>query len=334
MPPLHPRTDTSVPPTRADYDTPWKIAVERYFRPFMLFYFADIAALIDWSRGYTFLDGELKRIARKAKTGKRQVDKLVKVVRQDGTEDWLYLHLEVQTEKDPEFAERIFTYHYRIYDYYRRPAESLALLCDDDPNWQPDSFAYQVIHTRIGFAFKAIKMTTFAGQESALDQSDNPFAWLTLAWLQTRATRGDMGRRLGVKFGLIRALFRQFGDTPERHDFLRVMDWMMTLPEELEQRLDNMIENFEAEKKVEYVDSIIRIRMERQKKAALMQGEQKGRQEGRANTLVDILEQRFGTVPGQISEKIKQAGEADLRTWVSRALSAPDLETVFQPGAN
>lgn len=84
--------------------------------------------------------------------------------------------------------------------------------------------------------------------------------------------------RLGVKFGLIRALFGKFGDTPERHDFLRVMDWMMALPEE--------------------------------------------------------LEQRFGTVPGNIRKKIKQASEADLRTWVSRALSAPDLETVFQPGAN
>ena len=37
----------------------------------------------------------------------------------------------------------MFVYSYRIYDRYRRPVVSLAVLCDDQPNWRPDRFEYR-----------------------------------------------------------------------------------------------------------------------------------------------------------------------------------------------
>lgn len=64
---------------RSDYDSPWKEIIETYFPDFMTFFFLQIHRAIDWSKGYEFLDKELQKVVRRAKTGRGYVDKLVKV---------------------------------------------------------------------------------------------------------------------------------------------------------------------------------------------------------------------------------------------------------------
>ena len=70
---------------RPDYDSPWKGMLERYFRDFTALFFPRAQEEIDWSRGYTFLDKELRQVARDAKLGRRVTDKLVRVARTDGS---------------------------------------------------------------------------------------------------------------------------------------------------------------------------------------------------------------------------------------------------------
>jgi len=60
-----------VTPPQTDYDSPWKEALERFFEPFMAFFFPAAHAGIDWSRGYTFKDKELQRVVRDADLGRR-----------------------------------------------------------------------------------------------------------------------------------------------------------------------------------------------------------------------------------------------------------------------
>ena len=55
----------------ADYDSPWKEALDRYFELCMAFFFPRIHADIDWRRGYEMLDKELQPIVRRAKHGRR-----------------------------------------------------------------------------------------------------------------------------------------------------------------------------------------------------------------------------------------------------------------------
>ncbi len=76
------------PSSQDDCDSPWKTLLERYFRAFLEWFFPNIAAEIDWTRGHEFLDKELQRIARRAKEKRRYADKLAKVWRRDGTETW------------------------------------------------------------------------------------------------------------------------------------------------------------------------------------------------------------------------------------------------------
>jgi hypothetical protein len=67
-----------------------------------------------------FLDQELQQLMRESEIGKQFVDKLIKVWLNDGNETWLLVHLEIQSQVDSNFAKRIFSYHYRIFDRYNQ----------------------------------------------------------------------------------------------------------------------------------------------------------------------------------------------------------------------
>jgi hypothetical protein len=58
---------------------------------------------------------------REAELGRRYVDKLVKIWTVDGAERWVLIHIEVQTEREAEFPQRVYVYNYRNFDRYNRP---------------------------------------------------------------------------------------------------------------------------------------------------------------------------------------------------------------------
>ena len=52
-------------PDRADYDSPWKKALEVYFKEFIDFFFPEMAADLDWSKGMFFLTRNCNRWPRR-----------------------------------------------------------------------------------------------------------------------------------------------------------------------------------------------------------------------------------------------------------------------------
>jgi hypothetical protein len=125
-----------------DYDSPWKEALEHYFKDFMAFFFPTAHAGIDWTRGYEFLGKELQRVVRDAELGRRLVDKLVWVWRLEGEEARVMIHIEVQGQVEEGFAKRMYIYHYRLFDRYDRLVVSLAVLGDECPTWRPEGYGY------------------------------------------------------------------------------------------------------------------------------------------------------------------------------------------------
>jgi hypothetical protein len=111
-----------------DFDTAWKEALDAYFEPFMAFFFADAHREIEWSRGVEMLDKELQQISPESERGRRVADKLARVRRTNGHEEWILVHIEVQSQREREFAERMFVYNYRLFDRYNRKVASFAIL--------------------------------------------------------------------------------------------------------------------------------------------------------------------------------------------------------------
>ena len=185
-----------------DYDTPWKAIVTQAFPEFMAFYFPATAAEIDWTQGHAFLDQELAQVVRDAELGRRLLDKLVRVATRDGQERWVFIHVEIQGQHDSDFAERLFVYNYRLYDRFRRPIATLAILADGSASWRPQGFEYQLFGCQVGIHFPTVKLLDFEPQLDALLADPNPFALVTAAHLLTQRTRGDNAGRYAAKWRL------------------------------------------------------------------------------------------------------------------------------------
>ena len=135
-------------PVNDDYDSPWKEVLEHAFPEFMAFYFPDAHRQIDWVRGHDFHDTELRQVVRDAELGRRYADILARVTLWGGQQRWVYVHVEVQGQADSDFARRMFTYNYRLYDRHAVPVASLALLADDDVDWRPTDYGFDVLGCR------------------------------------------------------------------------------------------------------------------------------------------------------------------------------------------
>ena len=304
---------------RNAFDTPWKEILRTHFKDFLAFFLPEAHDTIDWERGHEFLDKELASIAREAEIGDRRVDKLVKVYQKNGIEYWVLIHVEIQGDRVTEYPVRMFTYNYRSYDISKRPVVSLAILADDDVNWRPSEYGYELWGTQVGFRFTAVKLLDYA--ESDLEQMSNPFAVVTLAHLQAKKTKGQTADRYQVKRRLIYSLFKKGFSQQQIIDLFLFIDWVLHLPRKLEEQLMMEIIEFEERHKMPYISSIERIGEER--------GRQDGIQIGETKILMRQLQRRFGAVPDWASEKVAKADLSSLEEWSLRFVDAPTLDSVF-----
>jgi hypothetical protein len=242
-------------------DTPWKQILESYFPQFMAFFFPEAHSQIDWSQGFEFLDGELQQISRESETGKRITDKLVKVYLRNGQEQWIIVHIEVQNQKEDQFSERVFLYFARLRDKFQREVASFAVLGDTDLNWRPQLLMIETLGCGLQFFFPIAKLLDYKQRKEELKSSDNPFAVVAQAHLAAQATKGkeSQERRRKRKFALTTMLYEQGYSPQEIIDLFRFIDWVLTLPLELEEVFRNDLRNYEEEKKMTYITSFERI---------------------------------------------------------------------------
>ena len=324
-----------------DYDGPWKEAIETNFADFLHFYFPQVHEQIDWSENPVFLDQELRAVVRDAELGRRFADKLVRVRLLRGEIEWIYVHIEVQGDMQSEFAERMFVYHYRLYDRYRRPVASLALLADDQADWRPQRYAYDVCGCSLQLRFPVAKLRDWMGCEARLEDHRNPFALVTLAHFATRATRNDPSARHVAKWRLVKQLYQRGWDRQQVIKQFKVLDWMMQLPEGLDQQFKLELVNFEEESKMPYVTSIERLAIKEGVEKGLIQGMadgiakgmakglEQGRVEGKLQGLSRLLVRRFGELPAWAQARLHAATEAELDVWMDAVLSSDSLEAVL-----
>jgi len=166
-------------------DILWKGLLEWVFEDFLRFVFADAEKVFDLEKGFDFMDKELAEIDPEAgkNAGVRYVDKLVKVYRKNGGEEWMLVHVEVQDKtraKDrPFFPERMFRYFYRCFDRYQKPIAAIAILCGPDGKQLYDRFNYEFMGTRLQYSYNTLCILDYSDEQ--LGRSSNPFSWVVLA---------------------------------------------------------------------------------------------------------------------------------------------------------
>ena len=195
---------------RNDFDSPWKEILEALFREMMDFLFPHISEEIDWSRGYKSEDIEFQKITGDAKTGRSYADKLMRVYRKaDGQEALIFIHIEVQGKKEEGFSERMFIYNYRIYDRFRKPVISIAILADENKDWRPDEFGYGLRDNSISLKFSVVKLVDFADKWEELEKSENIFSLCVMAQLKAMETKRVNEQRRRWKMYLLRLMLQK-----------------------------------------------------------------------------------------------------------------------------
>jgi hypothetical protein len=292
-----------------DFDSPWKEALEYYFPAAVALFFPPIHADIDWSHVHTFLDKELQRIMPKGGRGRQYVDKLVKVWRKDGREAWVHIHIEVQTRREAAFPRRMYAYNMRLADRYNRTVVSLAVLADDDANWRPDHYADELWGWSVRMNWPAVKLLDYADREQELEQSKNPFARVVLAHLKALETQGDPESRRTWKFRLVRGLYERGFRKEEVRQLLRVIDWLMELPQRLQKRFERELDKYEEERQMPYVTSFER--------------------EGMFELIEVALRAKFGEEAADLADAIHELNDAEkYRSLMRTIVTATSLSEV------
>lgn len=304
---------------QTEYDSPWKQMLQLYFEDFMQFFFPQAHAQIDWSRGFVFLDQELQQVVRDAELGKRLIDKLVKIYRIGGEEEWLLIHVEVQSQEETDFPKRMFVYNYRIFDRYNRSVASLAVLGDDNIKWRPNQFGYELFGCTVDFQFPIIKLLDYQQRRRELEASRNPFATVVLAHLAAVQTRSNRLQRKQLKLALVRRLYEQGFEREAVINLLVFIDWMLTLPLDLELEFKTEVEQLEAQVRMQYVTSFERIaRME-----SLLEGIEVG------------LKLKFGTLGLSLLPDISTLEDVEQLRAVLKGLETAsnldELRSLYQP---
>ena len=309
-------TETNAPDT--DYDSPWKAALEVYFEAFMAFCFPDVHADIDWARGYEFLDKELQKIVRDAETGRRCADKLVKVRLKNGREKWLLIHIEVQGYPDGTFEERMYIYNYRIFDRYRTDVVSLAVLTDDAAFRRPAEYRREQWGCSLVFRFPTVNIMDFGADWDRLENDPNPFALVVMAHIKARSVKEGAARK-EWKLHLVRLLLDRGYDKTDILELFRFIDWLITLPENLEIVFKDDLIDLMEDKKMPYVTSIERL--------AKKEGEVRGISKGYREAIWELLKSRFHEAPEDIAVEISCVeNPRELKALIQKAVTCDKID--------
>ncbi|WP_016953718.1 Rpn family recombination-promoting nuclease/putative transposase [Anabaena sp. PCC 7108] len=297
----------------ANYDETWKEAIGDYFDSFLAFFYPEIYQQIDWTKPPISLDKELEQITASADSKTRHADKLFQVWLLDNQEVWILIHVEVQSQYDKEFSQRMFIYNYRAFDLYQKTVISLAILGDETKSWRPSSYQYGLGSSQLIFNFSIVKLLDYQWEE--LEQSNNIFAIVVMAHLRTKATNSNLSAREQWKWNLARLLYERGYNRKEIVDLYKVIDLMMALSENLQLSFEEKLAHYQEERKMPLLTNI----------------ENRTIKETRKQDIFDLLVSRFGKLPENLTEDIGKIQDVNiLKQLLISTISISSLEEFAQ----
>ncbi len=140
------------------------------------------------------------------------------------------------------------------------------------------------------FQYPLIKIIDYRERWAELDNSSNPFAIIVCAYLKTLETEGNVQERYKWKKRFLLELYQRGMKRDVILKVYKFVDWIMTLPKELNKEIHAAVKSIEEAQKMPYITT----------------AEQIGREEGLAQGLAAILEIKFGEAGQRLGERAFQ----------------------------
>ena len=214
-------------------------------------------------------------------------------------------------------------YNHRIFDRYGREVISLAILADDDPGWRPTRYEYSRWGFRSLTEFPIVKLIDDATRYQELETDPNPFALVVLAHLKAAETRRSPEDRRAWKVRLVKGLYERGMSPEDIRRLFEFIDWVMELPEGVDERFWDEIDAYKQEKTMRFVSIAERMGIAK----GLHQGIEallkvKFGAEG-LELMPSLRESRDHVLLGKVLDRLTTAEDLDeVRRYVKRLLRA------------
>ncbi|MBY4598587.1 Rpn family recombination-promoting nuclease/putative transposase [Ottowia caeni] len=260
----------------------------------------------------------------------------VKLNLPEGRQEWLYLYLliEFQSKVDRWMAVRLLSYVSLLYQdliksgqvkRQKLPPVFPIVIYNGEAKWWASLEVADLIAAPKSLARFAPRFRHHVLDEGRVPRqelasmADNVLAYLFM--LETSAP--DSAAAKEATSGLA----RYFSRTGAAYDSLR-RAFLVFYQRNVFSKLSPG-ETIEEIKDFQEVEAMYATRFDKWSNELLRKGEQKGKQEGKAEALFCLLTRRFGPLGEVMSERVRTASSAELEQWLGNILDARTLDDVF-----
>lgn len=267
---------------RVDIDQLTKRLIELFFKEFFEFFYPELIEVIDFN-SVDYLNPEL--YSGKVEGEKTISDVLAKVNLKNGLEQYVLIHLEVQSSKDKDIARRMYRYFSNIWMKYEKPVFALALFMDEAKWRKPISnvFSVEFMGTKLTYEFN-IKKTKTYDYHKYLDHN-NP---ITTALL----VRMNFGResRAKVKAEAMKRIKQYHNLTEEQAEsLLHFIDRLLFLNEKETKKFKEIIQQEQYEEVKEMLTTLQEEILLEERKKEKLEIAKKSLEEGFAEEVISRI---------------------------------------------
>lgn len=201
------------------------------------------------------------------------------------------------------------------------------------------------------FTFPVINLSYWLNKEAEIERiaTTNPFAVVIMSQLAAIKYK-ELADRFNPRVDLYRKLIKYGYSVRKTKLLLRLIDWIVKVPADLELKLYDKLVEISKENEMAYVSSMERIALERATEKVMAQslklgmekgieqgmekgikqGIEKGRGLGQSDIILIQLQHKFGDLSDSIVNKIKTASQNQLESWALNFIDAKTLDDVFK----
>lgn len=275
----------------------------------------------------------LQRISAKFHTQglkRREGDMVFRVNLYSGDEAYLYLMLEFQSRSDPWMALRVLIYASLLYDQLYRekrlkpgslPPVFPVVLYNGDHHWKAPTKMSQLIDLKGRPKLKKYQplIEYYMIDESRFTQLNSHSLSGILFNFEQQRNPTDIKETWQNLFLLLK--------TPGYDSIGR--DFLSYLRHVLEPKMQIELDFIET-LPIDKVEPMLKTNVEKWEQAWLQQGIELGLQKGKAQTLCNLLEKRFGPLSEQATHKIQDATMSELEAWSLKVFDVDTLDDIFK----
>jgi len=293
-----------------DHDQIFKRLIEAFFREFMELFCAAEAHLIDFSRVEFLREEYFTDVERGLR---RRLDLVVKVGLKAGGNKFVLVHGEFQaSRKERDFPRRMFKYFCQLFLRHDTEIVPIAMFTDD-ARWRdpvPDHFELSLTgKTFVRFEYHLIKLKNLDYRQFL--ESNNPLAYGLMAKMHY-----NRAERVRLKVDFLRLILASPVDPARQSLLIEFVETYLPLVGREQMEFQQIVH---SDHKYVEVEQMITVYEKR--------GIEQGKQEGKREYLILLLEKKFGKLNAALRRKVRQIESPEkLESLLLAVLDASSLE--------